>query len=209
MTNLQSLNEKQQAIVTIATFTAKGDIDKLKISLTNALDAGLTINEIKEILIQMYAYTGFPRSLNGLGALMSVLETRQSEGIEDETGVEANPLPEHKSKLELGSDIQTILIGAPASGPALSFAPTIDIFLKEHLFADIFGRDILDFQSREIATIAALASLGNVSSQLRSHIKIGLNIGLTKEQLAQLITILAEKVSKTEADIAAEVLASI
>jgi len=209
MTNLQSLNEKQQAIVTIAAFTAKGDIDKLKISLTNALDAGLTINEIKEILIQLYAYVGFPRSINAINTFISVLASRQSNGIIDEIGKEPSPRREQKSKLELGCEMQMALLGALETGPALSFIPTIDTFIKEHLFADIFGRDILDFQSREIATIAALASLGNVSSQLLSHIKIGLNIGLTKEQLAQLITILAEKVSKTEADIAAEILASI
>ena len=51
MANTMSLNEKQQSIVTIATFTASGDLERLKKSLTEGLDAGLTINEIKEILI--------------------------------------------------------------------------------------------------------------------------------------------------------------
>jgi 4-carboxymuconolactone decarboxylase len=32
----------------------------------------LTVNEIKEILVQMYAYAGFPRSLNGINAFMAV-----------------------------------------------------------------------------------------------------------------------------------------
>ena len=82
----EGLNAKQEKIVTIAAFTAKGDLDRLKAALNEGLDAGLTVNEIKEILVQMYAYTGFPRSLNGLGAFMGVMEERQKKGIRDEPG---------------------------------------------------------------------------------------------------------------------------
>jgi alkylhydroperoxidase/carboxymuconolactone decarboxylase family protein YurZ len=58
------LNVKQQSIVTISAFTAKGDLLQLQNALVDGLDAGLTVNEIKEVLVQLYAYTGFPRSLN-------------------------------------------------------------------------------------------------------------------------------------------------
>ncbi|MGA2223692.1 MAG: hypothetical protein ABSH41_04525 [Syntrophobacteraceae bacterium] len=116
-------------------------MDKLKTALNEGLDAGLTINEIKEVLVQMYAYTGFPRSLNGIGTFMSVLEERQKKGIKDELGREPSPLPANKSRLELGTEIQTSLRGSPASGATFTFAPAIDAFLKEHLFGDIFGRD--------------------------------------------------------------------
>ena len=71
------LNAKQEKIVTIAAFTASGDLQKLKTALSEGLDAGLTINEIKEILVQMYAYTGFPRSLNAITTFMGVLEERE------------------------------------------------------------------------------------------------------------------------------------
>ena len=127
----EGLNAKQEGIVTIAAFTAKGDSDKLKEALNEGLDSGLTVNEIKEILVQMYAYTGFPRSLNGIGAFMSVMEERQKKGIKDEPGREPSPLPANKSRLELGTEIQTKLIGSPASGAIYTFAPAIDAFLKE------------------------------------------------------------------------------
>ena len=58
----QALSAKQQSIVTIAAFTANGDLQKLKTALNEGLDAGLTVNEIKEVLVQMYAYCGFPRA---------------------------------------------------------------------------------------------------------------------------------------------------
>ena len=73
-------NAKQQNIVTIAAFTAKGDLQKLKTALNEGLDSGLTVNEIKEILVHIYAYAGFPRSLNGINAFMGVMEERRTEG---------------------------------------------------------------------------------------------------------------------------------
>jgi 4-carboxymuconolactone decarboxylase len=205
----EGLNAKQEKIVTIAAFTANGDLDKLKAALNEGLDAGLTVNEIKEVLVQMYAYTGFPRSLNGIGTFMSVMEERQKKGIKDELGREASPLPANKSSIELGTEIQTRLIGAPATGKYITFAPAIDKFLKGHLFGDIFGRDNLDFQSREIATISALASMEGVNPQLQAHFNVGFNTGLTEAQLNSLISVLGAKVGKKEADNASDVLSRV
>lgn len=199
------LSAKQQAVVPIAAFTANGDLERLKIALNEGLDAGLTVNEIKEILVQLYAYTGFPRSLNGLNTFMGVMEERQKKGIKDVVGKEAGPLPDNKNSIELGTDIQTKLVGKPVSGAIYTFAPAIDQFLKGHLFGDIFGRDNLDFQSREIATISALASLDGVNPQLQAHFNVGLNTDLTKSQLKSLITVLSARIGKKEADNACEV----
>src|SRR6185369_6147432 len=77
------LSAKQQNIVTISAFTAKGDLPKLNKALNGGLDSGLSINEIKEVLVQLYAYCGFPRSLNGINTLMAVLEERKKRGIKD------------------------------------------------------------------------------------------------------------------------------
>lgn len=196
----EGLNARQKGIIPIAAFTASGDMERLKTALNEGLDAGLTVNEIKEVLIQMYAYAGFPRSLNGIAAFMGVLEERGKKGIKDEPGKEPNPLPAGKSSIELGTEIQTRLAGRPVTGPIYTFAPAIDQFLKGHLFGDIFGRDVLDFQSREIATISALANMKGVNSQLQSHFNIGLNVGLTEAQMRSLIAVLEAKVGKQEAD---------
>ena len=88
----QSLNVQQQSIVSIAALTAVGDISHLKTQLNAGLDAGLTINEIKEVLVQMYAYCGFPRSLNGINTFMTVLEERKAKGIKDVEGKEASAI---------------------------------------------------------------------------------------------------------------------
>jgi 4-carboxymuconolactone decarboxylase len=205
----QALSAKQQSIVPIAAFTATGDLERLKTALNEGLDSGLAINEIKEVLVQMYAYAGFPRSLNSISTFMGVLEERERKGIKDQPGKEPSPLPANKSSVELGSEIQTRLIGSPATGPIYSFAPAIDKFLKGHLFGDIFGRDNLDYQSREIATISALASMEGVTPQLQSHFGVALNIGLTEAQMKSLISVLAVKVGNKEADNASEILGKV
>ena len=202
----QTLNAKQQAIVPISAFTASGDLEKLKPASIHGLDAALTVNEIKEVWVQLYAYAGFPRSLNALGTFMEVMKEREAKGIEDQLGPEAKPLPTEKTRLQLGVENQTTLAGGPVGGPLFEFAPAIDFFLKDHLFGDIFGRDNLDFQSREIATVSALANLSGVNSQLQSHLNISLNVGLTESQLKNLIEVLNNKVSSQVGDNAAEVL---
>lgn len=205
----QALSPKQQSIVTISAFTANGDLEKLKTALNEGLDAGLTINEIKEILVQLYAYAGFPRSLNGINTFMAIMEERQKKGIKDKIGKEATPMPADMNKDEYGAKVRAKLAGSdvipPPSGYQL-FVPIIDKFLKEHLFADIFGRDTLDYQSRELATISALASMTGTASQLRFHFGAAMNTGLTEPQMKEFISVLEAKVGKKEAESASQVL---
>ena len=202
----QALDSKQQSIVTISAFMAKGDLVQLQKTLNEGLDAGLSINEIKEVLIQLYAYTGFPRSLNALNAFMAVLKERKGKGINDQWGKEPLPLSAGKSRLQFGTEMQTKLVGQTVKGEVYEFAPAIDQFLKEHLFGDIFGRDNLDWKTREIATIAALATLGNVENQLRSHFGVGMYNGLTAAQLINLVSIIQSNIGSKEGDAARNVL---
>ena len=207
--NTQPLSSRQQSIVTISAFTANGDMEKLKTALNEGLDAGLTVNEIKEILVQLYAYAGFPRSLNGINTFMAVMDERQKKGIKDEMGKEASPLPAGMNKDEYGARVRAKLSGRdvipPPSGYQV-FVPIIDTFLKEHLFADIFARDTLDYQSRELATISALAGMTGTAGQLQFHLGAAMNVGLTETQIKDFVSVLKAKVGKKEADIANEVL---
>lgn len=189
-----ALTAAQQAILPISAFTAVGDIPRLNTALNQGLDAGLTVNDCKEILVQMYAYTGFPRSLNALGELMKVTKERQERGIKDAVGRTPAALPPASEMLEVGTANQTKLSGAPVRGPLFEFSPAIDQYLKAHLFGDIFARDNLDWQSRELATVGALAAMTGVESQLAAHIRISMNVGLTEAQLREASDVLAQRV---------------
>lgn len=97
-------------------------------------------------------------------------------------------------------------MGQPINGEVFEFAPAINQFLKEHLFGDIFGRDNLDWKTRELATIAALAGLGGAGNQLRSHFGVGMYNGLTEGQLNHLVSIIQSNVGAKEGNAASQVL---
>ncbi|MGH8332188.1 MAG: carboxymuconolactone decarboxylase family protein, partial [Pseudomonas sp.] len=188
------LSARQQAIPLIAASMAISNMPRLNAALNQGLDAGLTVSEAKEILVQLYAYTGFPRSLNALGELMKVVEARKQRGIQDEPGrAPGRVIPTGDELIAVGKVNQTRISGAPVQGPLFDFAPVINQYLQAHLFGDIFERDNLDWQSRELATVAALAATPGVEPQLRSHMAASMRVGLSAAQLRQLVQVLADQ----------------
>ncbi|MES2973736.1 MAG: carboxymuconolactone decarboxylase family protein [Pseudomonadota bacterium] len=189
-----TLSARQQAIAPIAAFMASSDMTRLNAALNQGLDAGLSISEAKEILVQLYAYVGFPRSLNALTELMKVVEARKQRGIQDAPGREpGRAIPTGDALLAAGKANQTRISGGPVQGPVFDFAPVINQFLQAHLFGDIFERDNLDWQSRELATVGALAATPGAEAQLLSHMRASMRVGLTAGQLRQLTQVLADR----------------
>lgn len=181
------LTEQQKSLALIAATAAAGNMPALNAALERGLDAGLSVSDCREVLVQLYAYAGFPRSLNALGELMKLVDARQKEGKQDASGQEPGAMPTPEEMLEAGTRNQTALVGQPVQGPLFEFAPAIDQYLKDHLFGDIFARDNLSWKNRELATVGALANMSGVESQLKSHLNISINVGLSSDQLAELV----------------------
>ena len=188
----ESLTKQQQSIALSASYAALGNQTGLKQALNDGLDNGVAVNEFKEILVQAYAYCGFPRSLNALATLMQTVEER---GNKDELGSEPSAKPEGDA-LTYGTENQTKLVGSEVKGKLFEFAPAIDEYLKSHLFGDIFARDNVDWKTRELATIAMLAVRDGVESQLNAHIDIGKHNGLTDNDVAEILSIASEAKAK-------------
>lgn len=208
----KTLSQRQRAIIPIAAFTASGDIERLKPALDEGLENGLTVNEIKEVLVHLYAYVGFPRSLNALGAFMGVVDERKAKGIEDVFGKEASPVPPDFNKDQYGAEVRAKLAGLEkdiSGSKWQEFTPVIDKFLKEHLFADIFVRDVLSHQDRELVTIAALANLSGAEGQLFFHLGAAMNSGLSAEQLQDFVAVLGKTVGEEQGKSAADVLTKV
>ncbi len=203
------LSSRDKSTIAIAVLTAKGDLVQLKLKLIGGLEAGLTINEIKEIVVHTYAYCGFPRSIRGLQTFMEVLEERKSKGIIDQLGNEATKVINEEDKYSRGKSILQKLTNATIpntlSGYA-AFAPIIDIFLKEHLFADIFERDVLSFIQREWVTISVISTIGEAEPMLKSHLLICLNLGVVPEQLKEFTEIIKPIIGKRKTKSAKHVL---
>ena len=191
-----ALDVTQRSLVPISAHAAAGDMEALKRAIDAGLDAGLSINAAKEALVQLYAYAGFPRSLNALGVLKARVEARAEAGKEDVEGPDpTGSTLVGEALLERGTENQTRLAGREVSGALFDFVPVANTFLRSHLFGDIFERDNLDWQSREVATIAMLAGMTGAESQLKSHLNMGTNAGLSRAQLEAIVVVLRVRVS--------------
>lgn len=197
------LTAREQAIVAVASYTGKGDLEHLKTALAQALDAGMTVNEVNEVLIHAYAYCGFPRSLRAIQTFMQVVDERKANGINDPVGREATAIDDTRSRYERGRDVLAEISGISADAPKAGyavFAPTIERFLKEHLFADLFERDLLTYRERELATVSILAGVCGVEPMAYGHMAICLHLGITAEQLSALLNIVETNLGKTYSD---------
>lgn len=206
------LSDRLQSMIPIAAFTAGGEISRLKFAILGGLEAGLTINEIKEIIVHLYAYVGFPRSLNALSAFMEVLDERRAAGINDRLGKEAGAVSPNWDKNKYGAQIRAKLAGSEqdiSKAKWQLFSPIIDTFLKEHLFADIFVRDVLNHQERELVTNAALANMKGTKGQLLFHLKAAMTMGLSLQQMEDFITVLKNKVGRAQSLVTQKLLSQI
>ena len=194
------MTNKDKSIVEISIFTAIGNLKELEKSVNLGLDNELTVNEIKEIMVQLYAYCGFPRSLNALGVLSNTVDERKASGKVTEVGRESTPIPSDRNSLVYGTQVQTKIVGMEVKGGIYDFAPMADRYLKAHLFGDIFGQDILDYRTRELVTVAALASMDGVNPQLQAYIGISKNVGVTDDELNGTIEVLKDKLGFEKAN---------
>lgn len=187
----QHLTERQKHLAIVACLEAQGDLQRLAPEIDAAIDGGVTVNEMKEAFSQLYAYTGFPRSLNALGVLAKVIEARTDAGKSSPEG-EPWKRPEEwddaQRGMALGIMNQTQLSGRPFD---YEFCPQDDFYLKSHLFGDIFAGDQLSAADREIVTVAALSGLKGVEPQLAAHKRGAVNMGNTQEQVDELMAFLS------------------
>ena len=199
----QVMDTKRQHIAEIAALTGRGDLAGLESALVAGLDDGMTVNELKEVMVHAYAYCGFPRALRGLQTLVAVLDGRKAAGAEVNWGREASPITDTRPKYERGRDILAEISGVPADAPKADYAvlaPEIEVFLKEHLFADLFERDVLTHAEREIATVAILAAIGGIGKGLRAHSALdGAGLGTT-HVTGNLLALVERRIGRSEAD---------
>lgn len=179
----QTLSERQKGLAACACLMAQGDLVRLEPAVRTALDNGVTINELKEAFSQLYAYTGFPRSLNALGVLAKVLEENNPAWQEGRPWTRPAEWDDAKAAWELGRKNQTQLSGRAFD---YAFCQQDDYYLKAHLFGDIFAGDQLSAADREIVTVAALSGLQGVSPQLAAHKAGAVNMGNPPELVEEL-----------------------
>jgi 4-carboxymuconolactone decarboxylase len=95
-----------------------------------------------------------------------------------------------ESRLERGLRALADIDGPAGENVVASLAdiaPDFATYLIEFPFGDIYIRPGLDLRAREIATIAALTAMANSAPQLKVHIEAGLNVGLSRDEITEII----------------------
>lgn len=189
----EGLDLKSKEIAVVAALTALGNAEpQLKVHINGALNVGCTINDVKEVILQMSGYSGFPTCINAMNALKAVLNEREMEGIKDLAGQEPSNEVLPSERYDVGAkelselDNNQVKVLEEAYN---DFAPDLVKFVVNS-YADIIGRNNLNKRYRQIATIAALTALGNARPQLKFHINGGVNVGLTVEEVKEIMLIM-------------------
>ena len=194
-TTTSALPERILYLCACVAWAVKGDLEHLETAVPQALDHGVTINELKDAFAQLYAYAGFPRSLNALGVLEKILKECTKEQCTMYKGkivqwTEGKPFvrpavwDDAAEALRIGTAMQTRDEGGTPWD--YTFCPQADYYMKSHLFGDIYASDQLTPAERELVTVAALSAMDGVTPQFEGHKECAVFMGNTPEQVAEL-----------------------
>lgn len=189
-----TLSHCQRSIVAIAASAATGALEHLRTALARGLDGGMTVNETKEVMVHAYAYCGFPAACVVCSPPHAGARRAQSVGHRRHCGARRVAPSATAATTHPRAELLEKLSGAPADAHKAGYAafapPIVDRYLNEHLFCDIFERDLLTWQERERPQLPSSPPWAKAPlPMLRSHSAICLRQGLTEGQLRQMTEI--------------------
>ena len=176
------LDLKKREMITCTVLSVMQTLPQLKSHAAAALNVGVTPVELRETIYQCAPFIGFPRTLNAIGVINEVFEER---GIE--LPLEPQGTTTEENRFEKGFAIQNPIYGDEIS-QRMAYVPggmgnDVSHFLTEYCFGDIYTRNGLDVQTRELLIYCILTAL-EADSQLASHAVGNMKLGTSRETLA-------------------------
>ena len=179
-----ALKDAQREMITLTCLTVLKRDNQVRRHLGNALNLGLTPVQIVEVLMHSSFYSGVPATLD---ALTIAAEVFKEKGV-DYTPQEVFDTSETPDDLyNRGVARRVEYMGPPPSGrpqPVTQAEREFNRLTTEYYWGSIWNRPGLSLPERSICTMAALTALGR-ESQLASHIRGALNVGLTQEEIVE------------------------
>ncbi len=180
-----ALDAVSRQTATIAILTALGNAQpQLKWHIGAALNIGITPQEIIDTIYVQTVYSGFPSGLNAIFAARDVFNERQ---------VDFRPAAWDDCKADKRErGIRMLEETSKGAGRKVmeslgDIAPDMVNFLIEFSYGTIFCREVLIPCRKEIIAIAGMTAAGTMRPQLKVHIKAAINVGLTKEQIIEIM----------------------
>ncbi len=181
------LDPKSRQVATIAALTALGNAEpQLKFHIGGALNVGVTPQEIIEVIYVATIFSGFPAGLNAINASREVFKAR---GVK----VSASTEGDKASRRERG--LKALAETSGGSGQAVldslnDIAPAMGEFILDFAYGDVISRR-LSPKWKEITMIAAGVARGTMRPQVKVHVKAGARVGLTKEEIVEVVNQMA------------------
>jgi 4-carboxymuconolactone decarboxylase len=176
-----SLSPRDRSFVTISALVAMNQTAAMPEQLRLALDNGVKPSELSEVVMHLALYTGIANANAAAGSLRKVFEER---GIAADQMAASSP-----ELLPLDAEAEEIRKTRVAKNLGPTFQDLQD-YTTDVLFKDLWLRPDLAPRDRSLMTVSALVATGRVA-QLTSHINLGMDNGLTQQQIAGAITHLA------------------
>ncbi|MBW4580274.1 MAG: carboxymuconolactone decarboxylase family protein [Tildeniella nuda ZEHNDER 1965/U140] len=195
--NRRGLSLKSREFATLAVVTVLGNQShSLETHVEGALRSGATETEIKELVLHMTVYAGYPKTLTAVAAAQQTFATLKQRGMPA-----ASPQPELESRRQAESNearyrrgLEALNQISKASGEAVvksfeAIAPDLGRYILEFSYGDVFSRPNLDLKTRELATVSALTGLNTTASELplKVHVNGALNVGASRQEIVEAI----------------------
>ena len=180
----EALTPVQREMITLSCLIVMNREVQLKRHLGNALNVGLTPDQLVELIIHDTWYGGAPAGIQALTICKEVF---------DERGIDFTPARVHDSSedpeslFQRGEEFRRSYMGnSPRTRTTAHTEAETELnrITGEYYWGATWTRPGLDLTSRCICTMACLAALGR-EGPLRSHINGALNIGLTRDQIIE------------------------
>ncbi len=180
------LEERDRLMAILASAIACQSISQYRISLNEALDAGITPVEAKEIVYQSVPYVGISKARDFIRATNEIFTGR---GIP--LPLEGRSTTSPETRFERGLAVQKEIFGERIENNYRN-SPAGQLHIQRYLSANCFGdfvaRGGLDLKTREMLTFSMLLSLGGCEPQLKGHIEGNVNVGNGKDYLLAVVT---------------------
>ena len=182
-----TLDIKYRSMATISALTVLGREPQLRNHVRNALSVGITKEQVAEVILHMMTHGGVPSTLNALRIAGEVFDERPDLPYNPEPIAPASTAEE---RFKQAATVRRQVYGEGGPRPVLRREEVYDrensIQNIGYIFGTLWGRSTLDLKSRIICTLSALMVLGR-EPQIPNHVKAALNLGLTKEQIMEVL----------------------
>ena len=188
------LTLKHKEIAAVSALIAMGNAaPQLKARLSGALNVGCSLGEVAEVILQMSAYAGFPVAINAMKVLKEVIIERKEMGLgpsPTKRVVKPSRTDRYKTGVKWLSKLDPSIVRV-FEDEFEEIMPDLARYTIEYGYGDVYSRPGLDLKSRQIATIASITALGTSPVLLRFHINCGLNIGLTEQEILEVMILIS------------------